>query len=123
MKKYLLNHVTRIYIENSVRNLGVIFDNKLSMKQKVSKICQSAYLELRRISSFRHVLTADATKTLVTALVLSRLDYCNSLLSGIPQQLIDKRQTVHFFFLLDSFSKRPNAHTFHHFWLNSTGFQ
>ena len=47
---------------------------------------------LRRISSVRHVLTVDATKTLRTSLVLSRLDYCNSLLSGIPQQLIDKLQ-------------------------------
>ena len=64
------------------------------MKQQVSKICQSAYLELRRISSVRHVLTVDATKPLVTSLVLSCLDYCNSLLSGIPQQLIDKHQKV-----------------------------
>ena len=55
-------------------------------------MCQSAYLELCRIS--RHVLTVDATKTLVTSLVLSCLDYCNSLLSGIPQQLIDKLQRV-----------------------------
>ena len=64
------------------------------MKQQVSKICQSDYLELRRISSVRHVCTVDATKTLVTSLVLSRLDYCNALLSGIPQQLIDKLQKV-----------------------------
>ena len=71
----------------------MIFDDKLSMNQ-VSKICQSAYLELRRISSIRHVLTVDATKILVTSLVLSRLDYCNSLLSGIPQQLIYKLQKV-----------------------------
>ena len=55
-------------------------------------MCQSAYLEHCRISSIRHVLTVDATKTLVTFLVLSCLDYCNSLLSGIPQQLIDKLQ-------------------------------
>ena len=51
-------------------------------------------MELRTISSVRHVLTVDANKTLVTSLVLSRLDYCNSLLSGSPQQLIDKLQKV-----------------------------
>ena len=63
------------------------------MKQ-ISKVCQSAYLELRRISSVRHVLTVEATKPLVTSLVLSGLDYCNSLLSGMPQQLIGKLQKV-----------------------------
>ena len=63
----------------------MVFYDKLSMKQQVcKKRCQSTYLELRRISSIRHVVTVDATKTLVTSLVLSRLEYCNSLLSGIP---------------------------------------
>ena len=81
-----------ICFSRSIWNLGVIFYDKLSMKQQVSKICQSAYLELRRSCSIRHVLTVDATETLVTSLVLSRLDYCNSLLLGIPQQLIDKLQ-------------------------------
>ena len=83
-----------ICFSRSVWNLGVICDDKLSMKQQVSKIYQSAYLGLRRISSIRHVLTVDATQTLVTYLVLSRLDYCNPLLSEIPQQLIDKLQKV-----------------------------
>ena len=83
-----------ICFSRSVRNLGMIFDDKLPMKQQVSKICQSAHLELRRISSIRHVCTVDARKTLVTSLFLSCLDYCNSLLSGIRQQLIDKLQKV-----------------------------
>ena len=111
-----------ICFSRSVRNLGVIFDDKLCMKQQVSKICQSAYLELRRISSIKHVLTVDATKTLVTSLVLSHLDYCSSLLSGIPQQLIDKLQRFKIV-LLDSFLKRSYAQTFHHFWLNCSGFK
>ena len=51
-----------ICFSRSVGNLGVIFDNKLSMKQQVGKTCQSAYLELRRTSSIRHVLTVDAIK-------------------------------------------------------------
>ena len=78
----------------SVQNLVLIFDDKLSMKQQVGKLCQSTYLDLRRISSARHVLTVDATKILVTSLVLSRLHYCNSLLSGMPQQLIEKLQKI-----------------------------
>ena len=72
----------------------MIFNDKLSMKQQVSKVCQSTYLELRRIGSLRHVLTDEATKALVTSLVLSGLDYCNSLLSGMTQQLHEKLQKV-----------------------------
>ena len=56
-------------------------------------MCQSTYLELRRISSVRHVLTVEATKTLVTSW------YCHvlttvMLLSGMPQQFVEKRQKV-----------------------------
>ena len=67
-----------ICFSTSVRNLGVIFDDKLSVKQQVSKICQSAYLELHKISSIRHVLTVDATKPLVTSL------FCLALIAVIP---------------------------------------
>ena len=42
------------------RNLGLIFDSKLSMKKHVIKICQTAYLELKRISSICRFLTEDA---------------------------------------------------------------
>ena len=33
---------SEIQFTKSVRNLGLIFDDKLSMKQQVSKVCQSA---------------------------------------------------------------------------------
>ena len=42
----------------------MIFNGMLSVKQQVSKLCQSTYLELSRISSVRHVLTVLATRTL-----------------------------------------------------------
>ena len=42
----------------------------------------------------RHLLTAQATQTLVCDLNLSRLDYCNCLLAGCPQFLIDILQKV-----------------------------
>ena len=78
----------------TVRNLGVFLDQTLSFKKQISSVCQSCYLELRRISSIRHLLSKDATKTLVCALVLSRLDYCNSLLAGCPKYLLNKLQKI-----------------------------
>ena len=64
---------------DKVRNLVFILDSNLTMKQHVINICQTAYYELKRISSIRRYLTEDAGKQLVTSCVLSRLDYCNSL--------------------------------------------
>ena len=59
----------------------VMFDSSISMREQVNKLW---LLEIRRIGSIRKYLTTDATKMLVTFLVNSRLDYCNSLLAGIP---------------------------------------
>ena len=77
-----------MYFYDSARNLGFILDSKLSMKKHVLKICQTAYFELKRISSIRKFLTEDATKTPVTSYILSRLDYCNCLLVGTPNSVI-----------------------------------
>ena len=52
-----------IPFSDSARNLGFILDSKLSMKKHIIKICQTAYFELKRISSIRRFLTEDATKT------------------------------------------------------------
>ena len=86
-----------IPFSDSVRNLGFILDSKLSMKKHVIKICQTAYFDLKRISSVRRFLTQDATKTLVTSYILSRLDYCNSLLMGTPNSVIQSLQKIQIF--------------------------
>ena len=78
----------------SVRNLGVILDWRLSMKEHINKVCQMAYWELRRISSIRQYLTEDAAKTLVVSLILSRLDYGNCLFEGIPECLLHKLKKI-----------------------------
>ena len=56
---------------DSARNLGVILDSKLCMKNHVIKICQTAYFQLMRISSIRRFVTADTANILVTFYILS----------------------------------------------------
>ena len=85
---------TSIHLSSSVRNLGVTLDQNLSFQQHVSHTCQICYFELRRINSIHYYLSQDVLKTLISAFVLSRIDYCNSLLTGCPKQLIHKLQKV-----------------------------
>ena len=83
-----------IPFSGSARNLGFILDSKLSMKKHVLKICHTAYFEFKRISSISRFLTEDATKTLVSSYILSRLDYCNCLLMGTPNSAIQPLQKI-----------------------------
>ena len=83
-----------IPFSDSAKNLGFILDSNLSMKKHVINICQTAYFELKRISSIRRFLTKDATKTLVTSCILSRLDYCNCLLMGTPNSVVQPLQKI-----------------------------
>ena len=83
-----------ILFSPSVKNLGVTLDCNLNMAEHVQRTCKAAYIQLRQISSIRHFLTSSATQTLVSTLILSRLDYCNALLSGCPKHLTDRLQHV-----------------------------
>ena len=71
-----------------------MFDSETSMKSQVSKLCLVAYFHLHRIRSIRDCLAQHATELLVHSLVISRLDYGNGLLCGVPDQLLDKMQRV-----------------------------
>ena len=81
-------------LSQSARYLGVTLDMHLTMTAHVVNLIRTANFELRRINSIRHYLSVQATKTLVSAFVLSRLDYCNSLLFGCPHFLLNKLQKV-----------------------------
>ena len=89
-------HINGIPIEfsKSLRKLGIIFDKSFSLHKHIMKTWRAACIELRRISSICHFLSVDATKTLMCSLVLLKLDYCNSLLSGSLQYLIQLFQKV-----------------------------
>ena len=62
-----------------------------SYVRTVSKTCR---YHLRNISRIRHVLSDDACRTIIQALVTSRLDYSNALLYGLPTKITSHLQRV-----------------------------
>ena len=72
-----------IPFQPKVKSLGVVLNSSITTSDHISSVCRSAYLELRRICVIRPFLTTSATATLVCSRVLSRTDYCNSLMAGI----------------------------------------
>ena len=99
--KHLHNLPTSITIGNaqipfkqSVKNLGFTLDCHLTMNAHVSNIARTCYFELRRLASIRRFLTSTATATLVSAFVLSRIDYCNSLLFGSTNDVTSHLQRI-----------------------------
>ena len=84
----------QIPFKKSVKNLGFPSDCHLSMNAHVSNIAQTCYFELRRLASIRRLLTSTATAILVSAFVLSRIDYCNSLLFGSTHDVTSHLQRV-----------------------------
>ena len=84
----------RIPFKSSVRNLRVHLDQTLSKQQHISNVCCAAYLELRRIASIRPYSTQSATAQFVSSAITSRLDYCNSILAGLPLKEISFLQRV-----------------------------
>ena len=78
----------------SARNIGVMFDQHMAMDTHISKICQSTYFQLRSIGKIRRYLSTDAAKLIIHSLVMSRLDYGNSLLFGLPNIQLGRLQRI-----------------------------
>ena len=67
---------------DNVRNLGVVFDSDFSFHKHVSNICKSCFYHIRDLRRIRRHIPLSTAKTISNALISSRLDYYNSLLSG-----------------------------------------
>ena len=97
--KHLHNLPTSITIGNaqipfkqSVNNMGFTLDCHLTMNAHVSNIAKTCYFELRRLASIHRFLTNTAT--LVSAIVLSKNDYCSSLLFGSTHDVTSHLQRI-----------------------------
>ena len=72
------------FSSKSVRNFGISMDRDLTMLTQISKTTQTCFTSLRQIRSIKGCLTMDSLKTLASASVLSRIDFCNMALVSLP---------------------------------------
>jgi hypothetical protein len=78
----------------TVRNLGVFIDADLVMRSHVTRVVSQCFAVLRQLRLISRLLSPSTLKTVVVALVLSRLDYANSVLTGLPAYLVKRLQSV-----------------------------
>ena len=77
-----------------VKNLGTWLDSTLSMNSYVNNTCSNAFYYLYNIRRIRKYLSRRSTERLIHAIVSRRVDYCNSLLYGLPAYQLNKLQRV-----------------------------
>ena len=78
----------------TVRNLGVLIHQSLTMTSHINIVAGRCYRSLRQSRTIRRLLALDGARPQVRSLVLSRIDYCNFILTGLPAHSIARLQSV-----------------------------
>ena len=58
------------------------------MSAYIAKTTQTCFFYIQRLRQIRRLLRRDVTAKLISALVISRLDYGNAVLAGLPRSTI-----------------------------------
>ena len=78
----------------SVRDLGVYIDADTAIKSHVTATIKVCFAARRQIHSVLHSLPQDASLTLISVLMVNKVDYCNSVLASISGRLVDSLQSI-----------------------------
>ena len=81
-------------VEATLKSLGVILDNHLTMSDFITQTVQSCNHQIRNLWFIASKISFKLKVQLVHALVLSKLDYCNSILNGITLHDLHRLQKV-----------------------------
>src|ERR1700733_13997152 len=78
----------------TVRDLGVVQDQELTMSAHINNLSRSCFYHLRQLRTIRHSLPNHAIRTLIQALICTRLDFGNAVFAGLSVANLSKLQSV-----------------------------
>ena len=85
---------TSLNTAHSARNLGFVFDEHLTLSDKISALSKSCYSHIRQLRCIRPYLDLRTGSTIATSIVHSKLDYCNSFYFNLPKSQINRLQLI-----------------------------
>ena len=77
-----------------VRNLGYYMDPELKNSAHINKITSSCFVTIKQCAKIRKLIDQDTAQLIMQSLILSRMDYCNSLLAGTAKYQLKKLQRI-----------------------------
>ena len=78
----------------SAKNLGVVLDSSLSFRPHIDSIVKTCNFHIRNLHMIKDFVNRKNLITLVHSLIVSKVDYCNSLFIGLPNVILKKVQSV-----------------------------
>lgn len=81
-------------VKPCAKDLGVFLDSSFKLDKQVNFVVKSCFFQLRTIAKIKPILCFKDLERVINSLIFSRLDYCNSLYSGINQSSLARLQLV-----------------------------
>ena len=72
----------------TARDLSVLLDGELTIRSNIARTASTCIFHLRRLRQLRRFAYQFTMQRLVSAFVIARLDYCNSVMAELPASSI-----------------------------------
>ena len=83
-----------VQLSTSTKILGVTFDSSLNFDLHVTEICKTVNYHLNALAHIRRFLSVTTANLIACTIISARLDYCNSILSGLSSYNLRRLQIV-----------------------------
>ena len=78
----------------STKNLDVVLDSSLSFRSHIDSIVKTCNFHIHILYMIKDFVKRENLVTLVHSLIVSKVDYCNSLFIGLPNVILKRVQSV-----------------------------